>query len=899
MKKLLPHLCWALAPFVAAGALAQTGDGYVGIYQDSLGTQACASVPSMTGTTLYVIAKTAGQSASGIAGAEFRIEVTSPSGWNFTYNAPSTANIVLGNPIDTDPDPDAGGGVNLGFPSCQVPDGNGRVKLGTLSVFNQSGSPTNLLVKRHSQPTNAGFACPLFVECDDPYYTMVCMTASPPDSCSLGVQKAAAVSSADPIIFTAALNTVQSGPPPDLGRHAARVVVWFKPGVVDLPEGRTAATVGEASFVSSTVQSTLAAIGAQQIQMLTPTATLENLTVTDAAGTRPLDRSQLDMYRVTLADTNVSAAVSALGVDADVLEASPDHVRHAMLVPNDSLFSKEWWLRNTGLYNGVVGADLDAAPAWDRIAGLLSLPVDVVVIDTGVDAGHPELASRVNDGPNYTGGGPPDDDAPGSHGTSVAGIVGAQGNNTIGAAGVDWNARIVRIKALYADGGGYMSDVDAAVDWARVRGYRILNLSLGGYGSSGSERVVFKNAYMANMAVFAAMGNDNGRTTVYPAAYSPFTIAVGAMMHKGVRWDDTQITDPWFVPDPNTNCYPCGSNTGPHIRFVAPGGRFIETTRSRATGSYWEVDPTYGLYGFGGTSAATPVAAGLAALVQSLETNLTGEDLAEVLSRKADDLPGTPTGWDDQTGSGAINADLAVAFVSGQNKLEQGTITSVADVGTVNGGNRTIYGWPGITDGTYLTYRHTIQGTATFSQPFVATPTVWPRQASSYGADTENPIQYSYWTPQVRVLSVNSTQVTFEAYVYDLREQHYGSHVAWWPTTPSGVCFAYTAIGPVPVTDVDEISSTRPLQLAVAPIPARSSAQLEFSLAKSGETNLAIYDVAGRLVRRLVAQRLEPGAHSYGWDLRSQGGQPVGSGVYFARLNTLAGTRVTRLVVLR
>lgn len=899
MKRLLFLLAWAFVPILAANAPAQTNDGYVGIYGDSLGTQACASVPPYTSVTLYVIAMTSGGSANGFTGAEFRIEVTSPSGWYLSYTPPGTASIVMGNPIDIDPDPNAGGGLNLGFPSCQVPDGDGRVKLGTLSVLNASGSPTNLLVRRHSHPSNAGFACPLFVACDDPYFTKVCMTASPPDSCTLGVQKAAALSSADPIIFTTSINTEQSGPPPEVRYNASRIVVWFKPGIVDLPAGRTSARVEDALYASSSVPSHLAAIGAQGIEMLTPTATLENLVVTDGAGTRPLDPAQLDMYRVTLADTNVCAAVSALSTDPDVLEASLDRMRHTQLVPNDQLFSKQWWLRNTGQYNGVVGADLHATNAWDRIAGLLSLPVDVVVIDMGVDVGHSELAGRVIDGPNYvTSGLPNDDDVVGSHGTSLAGIIGAQGNNSAGVAGGDWNARIVRIKAC--DDGGHcpVSNTSAAVDWARVHGYRIVNLSLGGPGSSQAEQIVFKNAFLAGMAVFAAMGNDNGRTTHYPAAYSPFTIAVGAMMHKGVRWDDTQITDSWFVPNPNVDCYPCGSNTGPHIRFVAPGGRFIETTRSRSTGSYWALNPTSGQYGFGGTSAATPVAAATAALLQSLEPTLTGEDLAEVLSRKADDVPGTPTGWDDQTGYGSINADLAIAFLTGQNKVAQGTITSVSDVSTVNGGNRTIFGWPGIANGTYLTYRHTIQGTATFDQSFIATPTVWARQASSNGADLENPIVYSGWSPNVRVIAANSTQVTFEAYVYDLREQGSGSPKGWWPTTPSGVYFAYTAVGPIAVTDTEERTAGW-MSLAVAPVPARSFAQIRFSLSKPEAAKLAIYDVAGRLVRNLVAQRLAPGPHQYNWDLRSQGGQPVGSGVYFARLNVPAGTRVTRMVVLR
>jgi hypothetical protein len=95
MEKLLPLLCWAFVPIVAASALAQTGDGYVSIYGDSLGKVACTSVPPFTSATLFVIAKTAGEAADAIAGAEFRIEVSDPAGWLMSYAAPGTANIII------------------------------------------------------------------------------------------------------------------------------------------------------------------------------------------------------------------------------------------------------------------------------------------------------------------------------------------------------------------------------------------------------------------------------------------------------------------------------------------------------------------------------------------------------------------------------------------------------------------------------------------------------------------------------------------------------------------------------------------------------------------------------------------------------------------------------------
>src|SRR5262249_31346369 len=131
----------------------------------------------------------------------------------------------------------------------------------------------------------------------------------------------------------------------------------------------------------------------------------------------------------------------------------------------------------TGQYLGVPGEDLRAEAAWDSTTGS---PIDVVVIDTGSDPTHPDLVGRVINGPNYIGPGPPIDDEPrDSHGTSVSGVIAAQGNNGIGVAGINWHARIVAVKAADATGHLATSDIDAALDWSRVNGYKLVNMSFG------------------------------------------------------------------------------------------------------------------------------------------------------------------------------------------------------------------------------------------------------------------------------------------------------------------------------------------------------------------------------------------------------------------------------------
>jgi len=181
---------------VGVGLAFGQGDGYIGIYSDAAGTLPCTTVPPLSGTTLYVIAKLEGASAAGISGAEFRIQVGNAAGWSFSYTAPP-ANIVMGNPLD-------GSGLRIAFGECREP-GGGQVSMGTISVINFSGGPNNLFVKRHSTPSNPGYQCALFTLCDDPVFSKVCMTPAAPDSCVLGVQKPT-IQNDDPVTFTAALN---------------------------------------------------------------------------------------------------------------------------------------------------------------------------------------------------------------------------------------------------------------------------------------------------------------------------------------------------------------------------------------------------------------------------------------------------------------------------------------------------------------------------------------------------------------------------------------------------------------------------------------------------------------------------------------------------------------------
>src|SRR5262245_33733421 len=167
-------------PFASATARAADradieflGNGIVGVYADPNATQRCASIPTGSFATLHVVATLGGDTSAGLTGAEFRIEVSNPTGWFFSYAPPPGSNLQIGTVFDLTPgDPNDFVGLNIAFPMCQTAP---HVDLGTILAFNQGGGPTNLVVKRKNPSSNPRSTCPLFTQCDSPRFTITCM----------------------------------------------------------------------------------------------------------------------------------------------------------------------------------------------------------------------------------------------------------------------------------------------------------------------------------------------------------------------------------------------------------------------------------------------------------------------------------------------------------------------------------------------------------------------------------------------------------------------------------------------------------------------------------------------------------------------------------------------------
>jgi len=312
-----------------------------------------------------------------------------------------------------------------------------------------------------------------------------------------------------------------------------------------------------------------------------------------------------------------------------------DWIVRAQLVPNDQYFSGQWALRNQGGGGYTNDCDIDAELAWDVTTG--SNTVKIAVIDTGVRLTHTDLSAKIVPGYDYVNNDATASDDNG-HGTACASLAAASTNNSSGMAGVDWNARIMPLKALNASGSGTTTAIINCVNWARTNGANVISMSLGGGGYVDNFNTAINNAFNAGIPVVCATGNDDDPTISYPAAYAN-SFAVGALSPCNQRKSPSSCDGEYWW----------GSNYGTGLDLLSPGVLLR---------SAWNSNNNSYISDMNGTSGATPIVAGVAALMRGLNPALTAQQIYDILDDTADDLGAA--GWDSQTGWGRLNAHAAV-----------------------------------------------------------------------------------------------------------------------------------------------------------------------------------------------------------------------------------------------
>lgn len=285
--------------------------------------------------------------------------------------------------------------------------------------------------------------------------------------------------------------------------------------------------------------------------------------------------------------------------------------------PNDLLFSTYQWNLPA----------IETEMGWQLSKG--SKDVIIAVVDTGVQANHPDLEGKLLPGYNaITNDSPPDDDV--GHGTHVAGIIGALVNNSEGVAGISWYNKILPVKALDSSGAGTTYSVAEGIIWAADNGAKVINLSLGNYADSQFLHDAIKYAYDRDIVIVSASGNDNTERPGYPAAY-PEVLAVAATNASAEKASF--------------------SNYGDYIDVTAPGESIASTY------------PDSQYAALSGTSMASPHVAALAGLVRSLNPDLSNTEVMKLMTDHSIDL-GTP-GQDKYYGWGQVDIFKTLQAASG------------------------------------------------------------------------------------------------------------------------------------------------------------------------------------------------------------------------------------------
>jgi subtilisin family serine protease len=402
-----------------------------------------------------------------------------------------------------------------------------------------------------------------------------------------------------------------------------KIIVKFKPGIVEIPRGMRAAGITVAKVKAASVSALNTKHGVFKIKQL----------YKDALENRP-DWTQLENHYVIYfpKDKKVSKVAEDFKKDPSVVSATSSSILRAFAVtPNDPRYSSQYGLTN-----------IRAPQAWDRTTG--SSSIVVAVLDTGINDAHEDFAGRIDSrGKDYVN----DDNDPADdygHGTAVAGVIGAATNNGVGVAGVDWQAKILPIKVLDSLGNGEMDHILDGIAYANSLGVEVMNMSFGQYFTDSGLEQRCLEAYQNGVVLVAAAGNGNVDTRSYPAAYSS-VMAIAAV-------DASDVRSYWGQIDPVTG-KPQASNYGDWVDVSAPGSGIWSTHRN---GGYASNN---------GTSFSAPFVAGVAALIKAATPGMTNQQIMERIIDTADNIDALQQAeYQGKLGSGRMNAADAVAGVT-------------------------------------------------------------------------------------------------------------------------------------------------------------------------------------------------------------------------------------------
>ena len=432
-----------------------------------------------------------------------------------------------------------------------------------------------------------------------------------------------------------------------------------------------------------------------------------------------------------------------LAAQREVYYAEPVMVSFAQpaggATTNDTYAPFLWGHNNTGQAlwcsgPGVVDVDMNVAEAWTVTMGDPS--VVVMVLDQGVQQGHPDINQLpgVDFTGNGTGGGPLT--SCDNHGTPAAGLISATANNNLGTVGVAPLCPTIAAKVAIYECGATWSTVMSiwvanALNWARANGVRVTNTS---YHFTPSALITdaYNSTHASGIVHFSSAGNQGQNLSQYPAQLRT-VISNGAVDHLGEL--------------------PSWTNFGNTILIMAPGNYLPSADRTGFDG-YTSTD----LICYSGTSASSPMAAGAAALYLSAHPEASPVEVANALAASAKDLgaPGVDTlySWGLVDAFAALDPPASTVFPSAFD------LVAPADgAGPLDTTVQTVFSWQ-LTDDPWATYAITISENPDLSDPLIHIPSTPATNGYVMPPDTLGSERTYYWGIVATNIWNNSTAST-------------------------------------------------------------------------------------------------------------------------------------------